>query len=554
MAMDFDDLVTNTVYLLRKDRAVLQKYRGQFHYVLVDEYQDTNESQFQLVKLLAQEHQRIFVVGDDDQSIYSWRGARIENILTFDTVFPGTKVFKLEQNYRSTGPILGFANAVINGNRNRAEKKLWTSHTTGRDVVVTRYRDDRQEADGVAGKIQEATGRGVKSGQMAILFRTNAQSRLFEEVLRRKNIHYILVGGTSFYERKEVKDCLAYLRLLVNPDDTMSCERILNVPARGIGAKTQEKLTEMATAQGLSLFTFIRNGSFSDLGARTIKGVEELSSIFVLLSELQDGHAPPPDILSEMLTLTGYIDELENLDTEESRGRVENINELLNALTIWHREHPDKTLTDFLEEITLVADIDKWDQKNDAVNLMTLHCAKGLEFEDVYIVGVEDGLLPSRQNFDDESKLEEECRLFYVGATRAMNKLECSYVNTRMRFGAIIPMEPSRFIEQVPAGIFRYSDQSAFVAKPFEKTPDSRKKETAVSPVVQAAKRPEPVFDDVSQDSVQYRMGQIVMHTKYGHGKIVSISGFGPDMHVTVLFKDHGRKQMMARFANLQAV
>jgi len=551
-AMDFDDLVTNAVYLFRKNRDILDIYRRQFHYVLVDEYQDTNKSQFYLVKLLAQAHQCIFVVGDDDQSIYSWRGAQIENILSFDTVFPGTKVFTLEQNYRSSQAILDFANAVISSNQNRADKKLWTSQRSSTGVVVNRYRDDRQEADSVAEKIGELIAENKTPGDIAILFRTNAQSRSFEDVLRKRNIQYVLVGGTSFYERKEVKDCLAYLRLLVNPDDTISCERILNVPTRGIGAKTQEKLSQAARGKGKTLFNLILTHDYDSFTTRAQKGLEDFSSVFSLLIEMRNHNAPPPDILSQMLSVTGYVDMLENEDTEESRARLENINELLNALTIWHAENQEKTLSDFLEDVSLASNIDGWNQENSAVNLMTFHCAKGLEFEVVFLVGLEDGLIPSRQNFDDELKLEEECRLFYVGSTRAMEILECSYANTRMRFGSIMPMMPSRFIEQVSPQLYRFVDHSVL----FSQTP--KPYSTRAGKRISVYKKSEidtsPVYDDFNQETVQYRMGQIVTHGKYGQGKILSISGFGPDMRLTVLFNNGSRKRRMAKFANLQPV
>ena len=553
MAMDFDDLLTNMVYLLRKHPDVLKSYQNQFKYILVDEYQDTNLSQFYLVKLFAREHQRIFVVGDDDQSIYSWRGAKIENILSFDKVFPNTKIYKLEQNYRSSRTILDVANSIISSNKNRAEKKLWTSQKSNRDVVVNRYRDDRQEAGSVAEKINDLNSNNIELGDIAILFRTNAQSRVFEEILRKRNIQYVLVGGTSFYERKEVKDCLAYLRLLVNPLDSISLERILNVPPRGIGAKTQENLAKVAHSKEKTIFEIILSKDFEEMSGRARKGLEEVSDVFLHLIQLMQNSAPPQEILTQMLTITGYIDLLENDDTEEARMRLENINELLNALTIWDQENSGKTLSDFLEEISLVSNIDGWKQSGNAVNLMTLHCAKGLEFKAVFLVGIEDGLIPSRQNFDDELKLEEECRLFYVGTTRAQKIIEFSYVDTRMRFGFHMPMTPSRFLVSVPPELYRFVDQSALFAKPaIPGKPHLRKQPAKKS----ESHKPgyQPFYEDFSQDTVQYRMGQIVSHTLYGQGKVLSISGFGADLRLTILFHDGSRKRMMAKFANLQAL
>lgn len=550
-AMDFDDLITNTFYLFRDFPEILINYQNQFKHVLVDEYQDTNMSQFNLVKLLAKKHNNIFVVGDDDQSIYSWRGARVENILSFDRIFPGTRVFKLEQNYRSTQSILNFANAVISNNLNRADKKLWTTQRSDKDVIVTRYRDDRLEAQSVAEKISTSIARGVKACEIAILFRTNAQSRAFEDVLIRRNIPYILVGGTSFYERKEIKDCLAYLRLLVNPSDTISCDRIINVPARGIGAKSLENVAQNAKKRGMSMFAFILAQDFESVSTRAKKGLTEFAKIFHRLIDLVNQGVSPQDIMEEMLTITEYIEMLEIDDSEESRTRLENVNELVNALTIWNEENPDKTIIDFLEEISLTSDVDKWKRKDISVNLMTLHAAKGLEFHTTYLVGLEDGLIPSKQNFENEQAMEEECRLFYVGSTRAMDTLECSYANSRMRFGAILPMEPSRFLGAVPSDLFRSVDASVRIYKT-QKTAYSSNKPDPQRFQRRKVIKAKSAFDEYSQETIQYRMGQIVTHNKYGQGKILSINGFGVDMKLTILFTDGSRKQLMAKFANLQ--
>jgi len=554
MAMDFDDLITNVIYLFRKHPAVLEAYQNQFKNVLVDEYQDTNLAQFYLVRFLAQKHKRIFVVGDDDQSIYSWRGAKIENILSFDKQFPGTKTYTLEQNYRSSQTVLDFANSVISTNKTRAQKKLWTSKSGGSAVVVTRYLDDRQEAASIALKIMDLGKKNIPLGDVAVLYRTNAQSRVFEEVLRKNNIRYILVGGISFYERKEIKDAIAYLRLLANPKDSISCERILNVPARGIGEKTQERLAALAAGKGCSMFEVIMAGDAAALEGRAGKGLEEFRQVFIGLRDLAAKGAPPDEILSQMLSDTGYTDLLAEDDSEESRARLENINELLNALVVWSDENPGKTLSDFLEEVSLAADIDGWKQNGDAANMMTLHSAKGLEFRTVFLVGLEDGLIPSRQNFDDESKIEEECRLFYVGSTRARESLECSHVNNRLRFGMRLDMEPSRFISCVPASLYRFVDRSMDCLTPPRPAFQSR----AGAPVPVRIKKDDPVrqpvYDDFSQETVQYRMGQLVMHGKYGRGKVLAISGFGPDLQVTVLFQDGNRRRMMAKFANLQAL
>jgi DNA helicase II / ATP-dependent DNA helicase PcrA len=557
-AMDFDDLLANTVYLFQRAPQVLERYQTAFKHVLVDEYQDTNTAQFLFLNLLSQKHRRVFVVGDDDQSIYGWRGAQVENILSFEKEFPGTIVFTLEQNYRSTGVILGFANAAISDNRLRAPKKLWTSADGGDSVIVNRFRDDRQEADAVADGIEALKTKGMKGGSMAVLFRTNAQSRVFEEVLRRRKVPYVLIGGTSFYERAEIKDCCAYLRLLVNPKDNVSFERVFNVPSRGLGDKAYEALAQLAGTRDGSLLETLLAADLSLLAPRMQQGFAEVRDIFALLIDLEKQHEPPPQILSEMLKLSGYMDMLTNEDSEESAGRIENINELANALTIWAEEHPGKALQDFLEEVTLASDVDTWDQKDDAVNLMTLHCAKGLEFSAVFLVGLEDGMIPSRQNFDDERKIEEERRLLYVGITRAMKKLECSHVDYRWRFGDLIPGVPSRFLQSIPAELFTFRDRSNYFGEKPEAFP--ARKMARGEPALRFKPRalaaaPVPVFQKeyYSQDTVEFRMGQHVKHKVYGAGRIVSISGFGEDMKLSVLFNDGTRKKLMAKFANFEA-
>ncbi|MFW5775106.1 MAG: ATP-dependent helicase [Chitinivibrionales bacterium] len=566
-AMDFDDLITNTVYLLQGNKDLLSQYQRTFQYILVDEYQDTNASQFKLVQMLGMGHQRIFAVGDDDQSIYGWRGARIENILTFENLFPGTSVFKLEENYRSTPAVLDFANAIIRANQGRADKRLWTGKKAGDPVTMVHYRDDRQESQGVADKIEKLIRQGTRGGDIAILFRTNAQSRPFEDVLRRRNIPYVLVGGTSFYERKEIKDCVAFLRLLVNPKDDVSCERIINVPSRGIGAKSLDTMLTNATKSRMSLLETVLAGDLEGVSGKAAKGLDELKTVYSLLIDLAKAGESPPELLRQVLTLTGYIDALESEDSEEAQSRLENINEFTNAVAIWSEENPDSSLDRFLEEISLASDVDQWQGAHDSVNLMTLHSAKGLEFENVFLVGLEDGILPSRQNFDDRSKLEEECRLLYVGITRAQALLYCSFADQRWRFGSTVPSQISRFLTIVPEDLFKMEDFSrmfeyqkpssqmrtpvrtarpaaSFPSKQAPKKPDRAQKITRTKPV------PEPEI--FSQEEVQFRMGQVVSHKNYGQGKIISISGFGPDMRLTILFNDGSRRKLMARFANLE--
>jgi DNA helicase-2/ATP-dependent DNA helicase PcrA len=558
-AMDFDDLLSNAVYLFLKAPEVLHRYRNTFKYVLVDEYQDTNAAQFQLVKLLSQESGHVFAVGDDDQSIYGWRGAQIENILSFEKEFDGTRVFKLEQNYRSTSSILNFANAAISDNTVRADKKLWTDRGRGDTVVVSRYRDDRQEADSVADRIGELLSQGVKGGSIAILYRTNAQSRVFEEVLRRRKIAYILVGGMSFYERAEIKDCLAYLRLLVNPKDNVSFERIYNLPSRGLGDKAWEALAAVAAEKNGSLLEALLDNGVAALPPRYRQGYAEVGDIFALLVDLEKRHEPPATIVNEMLKLSGYMDMLANDDSEESAGRIDNIAELVNAITVWTAEHEGAPLSAFLEEVTLAADVDTWDRKDEAVNLMTLHSAKGLEFRCVFLVGVEDGIIPSRQNFDDPRKIEEERRLLYVGVTRAMQLLECSHVDYRRRFGDILPEIPSRFLDAIAPELYTPRDRSSYFGMPSipeKKRPDHRMPSPAkpfAPSRTPAAVRPAFSPEIYSQETVEFRQGQQVRHKLYGQGRIVQISGFGEDMKLSVLFSDGTRKKLMAKFANFES-
>jgi len=550
-AMDFDDLLSNTVFLFRHNNELLQRYQKLFKYVLVDEYQDTNTAQFLIIKELCALHGNIFAVGDDDQSIYGWRGAQIENILSFENVFSNTRVFKLEQNYRSCRAILNFANAVIADNEKRTPKQLWTERNEGEAVQVCRYRDDRQEASAIADKITDSLKGKIRGGDIAVLFRTNAQSRVFEEAFRRSRIPYILVGGISFYERAEIKDCLAYLRLIVNPRDDLSFDRIFNVPARGLGEKAYELLADYAKKSSLSMLQSLLSVDEATFGSRYQKGLSELKTTFELLIDFYENGTAAEKILNEMLQLTGYMDILTKENTEESLGRLENINELLNAITIWSRDNPGKKLSDFLEEVSLVSDIDSWEKKENAVNLMTLHCAKGLEFKHVFLVGLEDGIIPSKQNFDDESKIEEERRLLYVGITRAMEKLECSHVDQRWRFGVLQPGTPSRFLQSLPQSYFDYKDESTFFGQVNSSVEKKIVKQSKVSQPVQSFSEM-PGYEDFSQETVEFRMGQYVRHKSYGRGRILSISGFGDDMKLTVLFNDGVRRKLMAKFANFE--
>jgi DNA helicase-2/ATP-dependent DNA helicase PcrA len=559
-AMDFDDLIMMTVLLLKGMPEILQKYQTVFRYYLIDEFQDTNASQFELIKLLAKSSGNIFAVGDDDQSIYSWRGAQVKNILSFEKEFSETRVFKLEQNYRSTKLILDFSNAVISENANRAPKQLWSERLTGDAVMVTRYRDDRQEAETVAVKVRRLIDNNTRGTDIAILFRTNAQSRSFEESFRKYKIPYVLVGGMSFYERMEIKDCIAFLRLLVNPRDSISFERIYNKPARGLGEKALEAITEKASALKMSLLETLLAINPEEFGSRSKSGFTELKTVFELLFSMYKKKESPVEILKQALDLSGYWKALKMEDSVENESRVENIEELGNALAIWEKENQGSDLSAFLEEVALVSDVDSWEKKDQAVNMMTMHSAKGLEFRNVFLVGIEDGIIPSKQNFDSESSIEEERRLFYVGATRAIDTLECSYAERRWRFGQLQLEMPSRFLEAIPPVLYQFNNNS-FIFEEERKAEPTRAKQAVSAPSGANSRtaRNAPVkyndfdqqssYPSYSQESVEFRIGQHVKHKVHGPGKILTISGFGEDMKLTVLFNNGQRLKMMAKFA-----
>jgi DNA helicase-2/ATP-dependent DNA helicase PcrA len=441
---------------------------------------------------------------------------------------------------------LNFANAAIEPNTVRAGKRLWTARSGEAVVVVTRYRDDRGESEAVCDTVGRCIQSGAKPCDIAVLFRTNAQSRLFEDSFRKRRIPYVLVGGTSFYERREIKDCLAFLRLCVNPKDDISFERIVNVPPRGMGDKSRELLAQQSRLLGKSLLEVVLAESDPTRYGRGQKGVLELRELYTLLADLIATKESPLEVLKQVLALTGYLTIFEGEDSEEAQGRLDNVSELVNAVSFWTQENSEKGLSEFLEEISLASDVDRWESKSDAVNLMTLHCAKGLEFKHVFVVGCEDGILPSRQNFDDPAKIEEERRLLYVGVTRAMDALELSHADQRWRFGSRIPMTASRFLTSVPIELYTEIDRSGDFVREERRAQKTYVREPEVT-------TQEPAFrhEDFSQETVQFRMGQHVVHKLYGKGKIVNLSGFGDDMRLIVLFNDGVRRKMMAKFADL---
>ena len=530
-SLDFDDLIGLTVDLFKSCPDVLQYYQNKFRYILVDEYQDTNRGQYLLVHALAKEHQNICAVGDDDQSIYSWRGADINNILDFEKDYPDTTVLRLEQNYRSTQNILSAAYEVVRNNRLRMEKKLWTENGQGELIDCYEAIDEVDEAKYVIKQLREARSRGLKYGDCVIFYRINAQSRAFEEALRGANIPYQIVGGARFYERVEIKDLIAYLRVIVNPDDSISLRRIINVPRRGIGGTTLGKLEDFADDEQIDLFSALRRvDEISMLRVAAKVKIREFSQLI----ESFDPARPPVEIINELLDVTDYLTFLKSDNTIEAMGRVENVSEFISAAGRYEGNEPEPTLSGFLQLITLVADVDNMDDKSDVVTLMTLHSAKGLEFPIVFMAGVEEGSLPHQRAFDSEAELEEERRLCYVGLTRARERASLSHARTRRIHGLEDYRMPSRFIEEIPSELINHVDRF----------------ETTHRPVVRSYDPDEPDIDVGS--SFDYSVGEFVFHPKFGRGKITGISGHGANMRITIRFARGAEKTLVAEYAPLQ--
>ena len=525
-ALDFDDLLLFTVELFNKNPDVLEYYQDKFEYILVDEYQDTNQCQYELVRLLAGKRQNICVVGDDDQSIYAFRGADIKNILNFEEDYPNTRVLRLEQNYRSTQNILDAAWNVVRNNRARKAKKLWTRNDLGELVTCYEAMDENDEAGYVGKKIEEWHTEGVDYSDFAIFYRTNAQSRIFEEALRIANIPYQIVGGVGFYDRMEIKDILAYLRVMCNRDDSMSLRRIVNVPARGIGATTLQRIVDFATSEELSLFNAIQQvDEISQINRGLRAKVRRFAKIFGDF----DRDDLPSEALHYVLEQTGYLKNLESQKTIEAQNRVENIEELINAIAEYEHNETEPTLADYLETVALTADIDTMEtDKTDMVPLMTLHSAKGLEFPFVFVVGMEEGYLPHQRSTESETELEEERRLCYVGITRAMEQLFLVHARSRRTYGDAEYRSPSRFIAEIPDNLIKHVDR---YRSPFRET--------------------EAIYD-AAEEMPNYSVDQIVHHPKFGRGKITKISGYGENAFVTVRFGRGGSKRFAAAFTPLQ--
>lgn len=550
-AMDFDDLLVKTVEVLRNNEDVLNYYQERFKYIMVDEYQDTNTVQFRLVSLLAGKYRNLCVVGDDDQSIYKFRGANIYNILNFEKEFPDAKVIKLEQNYRSTQTILDAANSVICHNKGRKEKTLWTANEVGEKIAFHQYQNEYDEAYQVVDEIARAVSQGkAHYNDYAILYRTNAQSRVLEEKFVARSIPYKIVGGVNFYQRREIKDILAYLKTIDNGRDDLAVRRIINVPKRGIGLTTMNRALEYGEAREMSLFDALECcEDIPKIGkvAERIKGFVNMIEVFRAQSE----YITLAELLTNILEETGYIKELEGEDSEVAQGRIENIDELMNKIIAYEEEEEEPTLSGFLENVALVSDIDSLDEAEDYVMLMTLHSAKGLEFPYVYMCGMEDGLFPSYMTIvnDDPEEIEEERRLCYVGITRAKKKLTMTFAKCRMVRGSTQFNMISRFVREITPELF---DLGAKPEKKKQEThiqrPSDFSRKQAVKKVTSYGK----AFEVNKASALDYTVGDMVRHVKFGIGTVINIVDGGKDYEVTVDFEKSGVKKMFASFAKLK--
>ena len=540
-ALDFDDLLLVAVKLLQSNEAVLDKYSKRFRYVMIDEYQDTNHAQYLLAKLLASHWKNIAVVGDADQSIYAWRGADIQNILDFEKDYPNCTSIKLEQNYRSTKIILDAANAVIENNEGRPKKNLWTDKTEGAKIQHFTAQSEHEEAAFIGDTIAKKHDiHGVPYGDMAILYRTNAQSRVLEEALIKRALPYMMVGGTKFYDRKEIKDVLAYLRVLYNPFDDLSLLRIINVPKRSIGATTVAKLQDYARANGTSLFMTLTQLHLVDtIKGKTKEKLEEFGIlIFTLVAEMEDKTVL--DILESILDRTGYLAQLEESTDPQDQARAENIGELLSVAKDFQDTNPNGTVEDFLEQVALVNDVDSFEQEESKVTLMTLHAAKGLEFPIVFLGGLEEGLFPHSRTLMNPEEIEEERRLAYVGITRAEKELYISNATTRTVFGRTSSYLPSRFIDEIP-------EELVDGLRSKRKVPDDIKRHVPQHMSVTSRPVTKPIVrNEVIAD---WKIGDTAIHSKWGNGKVINVAGEGAGMKLTIEFPTQGVRVVMAKFA-----
>jgi DNA helicase-2/ATP-dependent DNA helicase PcrA len=548
-ALDFDDLIVKTVELFQDHEEVLNYYQERFKYIMVDEYQDTNTAQFKLISILASKYRNLCVVGDDDQSIYKFRGANISNILDFEKIYPDAKVIKLEQNYRSTQNILNAANQVIRNNLGRKDKSLWTANDEGDKITFKQFQNAYEEAEFITGDISEKVREGeYEYNDCAILYRTNAQSRTFEEKFVLANIPYKIVGGVNFYARKEIKDLLAYLKTIDNAKDDLAVRRIINVPKRGIGATTLARIQDYALEHEITFYDACRMAEeIPTIGKSAVKIKPFVTFIQVLRSKLP--YISVSELMTEIIEETGYVRELEAENDEEARARIENIDELISKIVIYEESTDEGTLSGFLEEVALVADIDSLDEESNHVVLMTLHSAKGLEFPNVYLAGMEDGIFPSYMTItsDDPTEIEEERRLCYVGITRARKQLALTCAKQRMIRGETQFNKVSRFIKEIPTNLL---DTQAPEEKVRE-VPKSTGFQQARSSFQNKVFEPK-TFEVKKSEGLDYSVDDTVSHIKFGVGIVTAIVEGGRDYEVTVNFDKVGVKKMFASFAKLK--
>ena len=554
-ALDFDDLICRTVELFQSCPEVLEQYQERFRFIMVDEYQDTNTAQFKLVSLLAAKYRNLCVVGDDDQSIYRFRGANIGNILNFEQFFPDAEVIRLEQNYRSTQNILNAANAVISHNKGRKEKTLWTDNGEGEKIRFRQFMNSFEEAEYVAGIISQKVGAGKwKYGDCAILYRTNAQSRIFEEKFLYANVPYKIVGGVNFYSRKEIKDVIAYLKTIANGKDDLAVRRIINVPKRGIGATTISRVQDYATEHGASFYDALRVAETIPGIGKSVAKLQAFVQMIQVLRTKQEFYKVK-SLIEDILEQTGYMKELQAEGTDEALDRMANVDELLNKAALYDEKTENPTLDGFLEEVALVADIDNLEEDADHVVMMTLHSAKGLEFPVVFMVGMEDGVFPSYISIssEDESELEEERRLCYVGITRARTNLFLTSAKQRMVRGEIHYNRVSRFVDDIPEEFMAENERAKIPQKEKKDLPET-KAHAAYRQMRENFKTKimaQQQFEVKKADGLSYNVGDRVRHIKFGNGTVTNIAEGGRDYEVTVNFDRVGVKKMFASFAKL---
>ncbi len=550
-AMDFDDMIVNVVTLFKENPEVLNYYSGKFKYIMVDEYQDTNTAQYVLIKMLASVHGNICVVGDDDQSIYRFRGATIENILNFEEHYPNAKVIRLEQNYRSTEVILNAANAVIEKNVGRKGKTLWTKNGRGQNIKIYTAEDERGEAKFVADAILNHVQGGGKFADCAVLYRMNAQSNALENVFARSGISYKIIGGYRFFERKEIKDVISYLSVISNPSDTIRLRRIINEPKRGIGEATVSAAEGIANAFGISLYEVFKTANDYPVLSRAAKKLAEFCNMMDSLIELSSS-VYMDELLDAVLDKTGYM---ENLVSQglEAQDRIENVKELKTTLYQYRNDNEAATLQGFLEEIALVSDIDAYDENADNVVLMTVHSAKGLEFENVFLIGMEEGIFPGNQSiYSGPAEIEEERRLAYVAITRAKKRLFISKAYSRMLFGTTNRNRTSRFVDDIPA---EFTDVESPIINGvgfIGGTTNINNQKHSYSNYGYSAKRIQPTSQKPTPDLSVYKVGQTVSHKTFGSGLILSVKPMGTDALLEIAFDTVGTKKLMANFAKLK--